>query len=321
MVQSATAISQFSADVIRGLTATPKYLPSKYFYDANGDRLFQMIMALPEYYVTRAEYEIFKFQSPKIVQALEGAGELNLIELGAGDGLKTRLLLKELVSRNKQFTYFPVDISANVLNHLQEGLGREFGDKVRVKPLTGDYFEALAASGLRDAKSRLILFLGNTIGNFQPREASDFLGRLSQQMKPGDKLLIGYDLKKHPQTVLNAYNDKQGVTREFNLNLLRRINQELGANFNLGQFTHFPVYDPVQGAARSYLVSLQEQEVYISAARQRIYFRPYETIFTEISQKFDGMMIREFGARHHLKILNSFTDSRNLFADVLYERL
>jgi uncharacterized SAM-dependent methyltransferase len=140
-------------------------------------------------------------------------------------------------------------------------------------------------------------------------------------MTTGDNLLIGFDLKKHPETILNAYNDRQGITRDFNLNLLKRINHELGANFALDQFTHFPIYNPVQAAAKSFLVSMREQEVYIAAAKQWVFFKAYESIFMEISQKFDHDMIQQFASNNGLKINQTFTDSRSMFADVMFEKL
>jgi dimethylhistidine N-methyltransferase len=279
-----------------------------------------MIMTLPEYYLTRAEYEIFKFQSGKIIKTIADNDPLQLIELGAGDGLKTKLLLTELLKQNVDFSFYPIDISSNALNILSTGIEKDFED-ISVHPLEGEYFNALASEQLQSNSKKLILFLGSTIGNFPLAEASDFIGRLSDTMNQGDHLLIGFDLKKHPQTILNAYNDKQGITRDFNLNLLKRINHELGANFVIEQFTHFPIYDPMQGAAKSFLVSMREQEVYIAAARQRVLFKAYESIFMEISQKFDLPMIQQFAFKNDLRIVQTFTDSRNMFADVMFERL
>jgi L-histidine Nalpha-methyltransferase len=321
MPRTAGTISQFGQDVVKGLSADPRYLPSKYFYDAAGDRLFQKIMEMPEYYLTRAEYQIFKFQSAEIIQSAVGEGPLQLIELGAGDGTKTELLLRSLLRQQTDFTYFPVDISSNALAMLSDRIERAFRERVYINPLQGEYFDALSTAELHTNQQKLILFLGSTIGNFNPREASGFIGRLAAMLDRGDKLLVGFDLKKHPQTILNAYNDRQGITRDFNLNLLRRINRELGGDFVLSNFVHHPIYDPVQGAAKSYLVSLREQEVYLSSVDQRFFFRPYETIFTEISQKFDSRMIQSLAADNGFRILRTFTDSRNLFADVLFERL
>lgn len=320
MAQVLNDLSQFAGDVVRGLTSTPKSLPSKYFYDANGDHLFQMIMTLPEYYLTRAEYEIFKFQCSKIIRTIASDEPLQLIELGAGDGLKTKLLLKELYKQNINFQYYPIDISANALDILSGSVEKDFKD-ISIHPIEGEYFKALASPQLHAKSKKLILFLGSTIGNFPTYEASNFIGCISESMTTGDNLLIGFDLKKHPETILNAYNDRQGITRDFNLNLLKRINRELGANFALDQFTHFPIYDPVQAAAKSFLVSMREQEVYIAAAKQRVFFKAYESIFMEISQKFDHDMIQQFASNNGLKINQTFTDSRSMFADVMFEKL
>ncbi len=310
----------FLSDVMKGLTGNPKYLPSKYFYDAKGNQLFRMIMAMPEYYLTRAEHEIFKFQSRRIINKAVTHQPVQVIELGAGDGWKTKLLLKELLQQNIQFEYFPIDISHNVLEALTESIEREFQGRVPVYGIEGEYFEALSSPVLQKDVPKLFLFLGSNIGNFQLREASDFVCRISQMMMEGDKLLVGFDLKKNPHTILSAYSDKEGITKEFNLNLLKRINRELDANFDVTKFTHLAVYDPLIGAAKSYLVSLCAQEVYIGAAEQKLYFKAHEAIFTEISQKFDEMTINEFADKNELRIVETFTDSRNMFADVLFEK-
>ncbi len=320
MPQVAQDIAQFGRDVVRGLTATPKFLPSKYFYDTAGDRLFQKIMEMPEYYVTRAEYEIFRYQSPSVIRHAVRNEPVQLIELGAGDGTKTQLLLREMLQQGIDFTYHPIDISANALGLLSDRMTRAFGNAISVKPVEGDYFNALSHPSFHSDAQKLILFLGSTIGNFQPDEASSFIGKLSDMLDTGDRLLIGFDLKKHPQTILDAYNDKQGITKAFNLNLLKRINRELNADFIIDQFIHFPVYDPVPGAAKSYLVSLKSQEVYIRALNQRIFFTPHETIYMEISQKFDSQMIRNYASCNGLSIVQMFTDNRNMFADVLFEK-
>ncbi len=312
--------AQFLSDVLKGLTGSPKWIPSRYFYDAKGDQLFRMIMSMPEYYLTRAEHEILKHQSRKILNRATGNKPVQLVELGAGDGWKTRLLLSELLDSKVKFEYYPIDISESSLQLLTANLEKEFHGRVPVFGIEGDYFEALDSPVLQRDEPRLILFLGSTIGNFQLREASDFMCRISQLMHPGDHLLVGFDLRKHPHTILAAYDDSQGITREFNLNLLKRINRELDADFNPDQFVHFAVYDPVQAAAKSYLVSQSDQEVLIGAAGQKLFFKAQEPILTEVSQKFDAMMIQEFASRNGLTIVESFTDSRGLFADVLFTK-
>jgi len=308
-------------DVVKGLTANPKSLPSRYFYDATGDLLFQKIMQLPEYYLTRAESEILHGQGAAIVRQGSSEQYIQVVELGAGDGSKTKLLLQEMREQKLKFGYYPIDISPGALETITRNMENTFAGSIAVFPVEGEYFEALTSPVLQHRGKRLILFLGSNIGNYQPREASDFMGRISQDMNSGDQILVGFDLKKEPHIILDAYNDSQGITRQFNLNLLRRLNTELGANFNLRQFTHFPVYDPVQGAARSYLVSLCEQEVYIEAAEKKFHFRPYEAVFTEISQKYDERMIQEFADKHELEIDGIYKDSRGWFADVLYRKL
>lgn len=313
--------SSFLTDVLKGLTGTPKSIPSKYLYDGRGDQLFRMIMTLPEYYLTRTEHEILRIYARRIAERVRQRHPIQIIELGAGDGTKTKLLIKELLAQRIPFEYIPIDIAGSALELLNNSLELEFGMAFPIHPIEGEYFEALASEDLQRYGNRLILFLGSTIGNFQPREASDFMGRLSEEMIPGDKLLVGFDLKKDPQTILNAYNDREGITAEFNLNLLTRINNELDADFDLTRFAHYPLYDPVQGAAKSYLISLCDQEVWLGAADQKLFFRAYESIFTEVSQKFDHYMISDYARRNNLEIGEVYSDSRGMFADVLFEKL
>jgi L-histidine Nalpha-methyltransferase len=314
-------ISYTATDIIRGLKASPKYLPSRYFYDAKGDRLFQKIMELPEYYLTRAEFEIFKYQGRDIITSATDAMPVQLIELGAGDGVKTKLLIQNLLEQDIYFRYYPIDISPNTLGILANNIDRSFGSGIPIHPLVGDYFQALSSPVINPSAKKLVLFLGSTIGNFYPSDASNFIGKLKNYMVSGDKLLIGFDLKKDPATILAAYNDKQGITREFNLNLLARLNRELDADFDLAEFQHYPIYDPLEGAAKSYMVSKKEQVVYLAAVDEKISFKAYESVFTEISQKYDLAMIKDIARKNGLHIMRIFRDKRDQFADVLFEKL
>ena len=229
--------AQFLADVDAGLSKTQKSLPSKYFYDKKGDALFMQIMALPEYYLTRAEMEIFKQHSQQMIASfgVEKQIHFELIELGAGDGSKTKKLLKALLEQDYQFDYMPIDISSNALEHLQSKLLSGL-PKLSIIPTLGDYFEKL--SELKHSHHpKVVLFLGSNIGNFLDWQAARFIYDLGSNLSFGDKLLIGVDRIKPARTVLPAYDDKQGITREFNLNLLRRINRELSADFDPAQFS------------------------------------------------------------------------------------
>jgi dimethylhistidine N-methyltransferase len=308
----------FAEDVRKGLSSQPKYLLSKYFYDERGDELFQAIMNVEEYYLTRCEYEILNFKKEDIISAFDTNGQyFNLIELGAGDGFKTKVLIQYLKHKEIKFKYLPVDISANVLENLHEDLIKSF-PSLEVQPVQGDYFKVLKELSNKEETLKVLLFLGSNIGNFSEGQAISFLKDLAGNMSWGDKLLIGFDLKKDPQVILKAYNDQAGITRAFNLNLLDRINVELGGDFVLENFIHFPTYDPVTGQARSYLVSKQEQAVFIEALGQSFIFSPWEPIFMEVSQKYDISDIERLASLSGFKIEQMFYDPKRYFVDSLW---
>ncbi|MBT8185125.1 MAG: L-histidine N(alpha)-methyltransferase, partial [Eudoraea sp.] len=215
---STTLKSRFAEDVYKGLTDFPKHLSSKYFYDARGDGLFQDIMAMPEYYLTNCEFEIFEQNKEDISRWFsQGGQEFNIIELGAGDGKKTKILLEHLSQKRASFRYMPVDISQNALGKLEASLKAELPD-VSVEPLQGTYFEVLEEiNALRHTK-KVILFLGSNIGNLLHPQAVSFLSSIQKLMIAGDLLFIGFDQKKNPQTILDAYNDPKGITEDFNKN-------------------------------------------------------------------------------------------------------
>lgn len=312
-------VRQFAKDVDEGLSSTEKYLSSKYFYDERGDRFFQEIMALPEYYLTKCEYEILNTKVSDIVSAIDPSRKcFNVIEMGAGDGYKTRIILKFLLEEHCDIRYMPVDISMKGILKLKDNLKSEFPDLV-VEGIAMDYFSALKHIKDFNLRSQLFLFLGSNIGNFDTREATDFLKMIRSACQPGDKLLIGFDLKKDPNLILRAYNDKSGVTKDFNLNLLDRMNRELGANFIRENFIHYPVYDISSGKAKSYLVSIIDQEVYIAANKKKYRFNHWEPVLTEISQKYDLQMVSEFAERSGFRVCGNFSDGRKYFLDSLWE--
>lgn len=310
--------TEFAKDVDTGLSADPKFLSSRYFYDAEGDRIFQQIMKMPEYYLTECEYEIFDRQKQDILEVIRPDGEkFDLVELGAGDGYKTKLLLEHFLKQNANFEYFPVDISGTVLEHLQADLKNRFPD-LRVSNLNYEYFTALEKLNELDNSPKVILFLGSNIGNFTPERANAFFNKLNQVMNPGDQLLSGIDLKKDPRTILRAYNDDAGITKAFNLNLLKRINREMDANFNIDQFDHFPTYDPFTGECRSYLMSMVDQEVRIAALDKTYHFDHSEPIHMEISRKYSLKEIENLAHQCGFEVKKHFTDSKEYFVDTLW---
>ncbi len=311
--------SIFCGDIIRGLTSTPKYLDSKYFYDAIGDKLFQQIMHCPEYYPTNCELEILSQQTDQIIAEFQHHGtSFDLVELGAGDALKSSHLLNGLLRKNSDFTYFPIDISENVIHTLTDQLPHRLPG-LNIHGLNGEYFEMLKKANAVSQKNKVVLFLGSNIGNMLPADAERFCIKLKEHLLPGDLLLIGFDLKKNPRLILDAYNDKQGFTRDFNLNLLNRINNELDANFNLRNFQHYPTYDPQSGACKSYLVSTCDQQVCIAGADEHINFAENECIDMEISQKYTLQQTLELAQKTVFTPVNHFFDSKSWFVDSVWK--
>ncbi|PWV56662.1 L-histidine N(alpha)-methyltransferase [Chitinophaga sp. S165] len=306
----------FSQDVTRGLSAKNKYLNSKYFYDAEGDRLFQEIMRCHEYYLTDCEMEILQEQSALISKTiLSHAKQFDVVELGAGDATKSIHLLKELLKTGQDFTYYPVDISGNVITQLEQSLPKQL-PALKMHGLNGEYFEMLQQAGVLSHKNKVVLCMGGNIGNFSPSEARKFCRQLRSYLQPGDLVIIGIDLKKHPRIILDAYNDTGGFTRDFNLNLLKRINRELEGNFDITKFDHYATYDPGTGACKSYLVSLEEQDVKIGD--QTFHFSLDEPIYMEISQKYDLESIEQMATQSGFETVTDFFDSRRWFADCMW---
>lgn len=310
--------NDFARDVQKGLSSNPKYLQSKYFYDSEGDKLFQKIMGLSEYYLTDCEFEIIHQHREKLLEAFTGKGQnFLLVELGAGDGLKTKLMLRHFLNHKAHFAYLPNDISPNVLNILKHEMSRDLpGLELRAYP--GDYFHALDTMNQKEKGRKVILFLGSTIGNFNFEQAVAFLKGLNNRMQKDDQLLIGFDLKKDPHIILRAYNDPSGITARFNLNLLKRINKELDGTFTLENFYHYPIYNPLTGETRSFLISRMAQNVQIGYLDETFDFKMGEPISMEISQKYDIAMIRALAEESGFALEANFYDSRKYFVDSLW---
>ncbi len=303
--------------VEEGLFTEHKSLPSWLFYDDNGDRIFQEIMRMPEYYLTGCEYEILQMNSADILKRVQQDGSFQLVELGAGDGLKTEILLKYFTSQQTDFSYHPIDISSAVLTQLQHRLQNSIPN-LSFNPQQGEYIEALSKLNLDSDQRKVILFLGSNIGNFTLKNAIQFLQQISESMHTNDFLVLGIDLKKDPRMIQRAYDDAHGITKRFNINLLVRLNGLLGANFMLDQFDHYPTYNPETGEAQSYLVSLKKQDVYIEALDKTVHFKRWEIIHTEVSTKFDQTMIEQLASCSGLEILHQYFDCKHYFSDVIF---
>lgn len=311
-------LTQFAEDVLCGLTAVPKHLSSRYFYDDEGSRLFMEIMKLPEYYLTRAELDIFSQQTDAIYSAFTAAGEkFDLIELGAGDGTKTAVLVDHFLKNKTDFTYSPIDISREAIEALTIRFHARFPE-LPITPLVGDYFRILRSLQNENGRRKILLFLGSNIGNFQRDAALRFFRHLREVMNGCDQLFIGFDMQKDPRAILAAYDDPGGITAAFNLNLLRRINRELGGDFDIEKFSHYAIYRPVECAARSFLISRENQSVYIKALDRSFEFEQWEPIFMEISQKYTRPMIEELASESGFVIAETFMDTENFYCNSLW---
>ncbi|KQR67361.1 L-histidine N(alpha)-methyltransferase [Pedobacter sp. Leaf176] len=314
-----TAISstQFLQETLEGLHAEPKRMYSKYFYDETGDQIFQQIMAMEEYYLTDAEMEIMKDQADGIADAIstDGTG-FDLIELGAGDATKSIHLLRKLLEKKHDFKYYPIDISEHVIEELSAGLPVKL-PLLNFQGLNGDYFDMLRKACEISDRKKVVLFMGANIGNMSVGEAQQFCINLKDILSPEDILIIGFDLKKNPKQILDAYNDKSGITRSFNLNLLNRINRELNGTFDLDAFDHYASYDPETGSCKSYLISLKNQLVHIDDAE--VSFSKDEYIYMEISQKYSLSEIEDLADSSGFKVVQYFSDRRQYFVDAVWK--
>jgi dimethylhistidine N-methyltransferase len=310
------SLSDFAKDVKEGLSSTPKRIPSKYFYDDAGSTLFEKIMELEEYYPTRCEFEIFTTYKEEILSAMTGNPFL-LADLGAGDAEKTKVLLKHFLKKEADFSYAPIDISVDILEKLSEDIESEY-PALTVRPVEAEYFDALEWLKQNEHTRKLVLFMGGNIGNFRKDMVVDFLRRMKAALHEGDLLLIGIDLRKDPRTILRAYDDSKGVTARFNYNLLTRINRELGGDFDISQWRHYPTYDPQTGEVESFLISQKRQDVFIAALDTRFSFEVFEAIHTEYSCKYTPAEIDKLARDAGFEVVRHFYDSRHYFTDTLW---
>ena len=309
----------FKKDIYNGLKSKPKSLSSKYFYDEKGDLLFQKIMASDDYYLTNADNEIFSEQTQALAKALNTNNEaFDVLELGAGDATKSTYLLKEWQNSGADFTYFPIDISSSMITYLETEMPKRIPN-LKIQGLAGEYLEQVREANRLSKRRKVVLFLGSSIGNFELHEAYDFLRNLCNELNEDDMVLVGFDLKKNPHQILKAYNDSEGITRDFNLNLLTRINRELGADFNLDQFEHFPIYNPLTGACRSFLISQIDQKATFSDGTI-IEFKAFEAIDMELSQKFSIEDIDTIALRIGFKKQPYFFDSKKYYCNAIWKK-
>ncbi|MAO49075.1 MAG: L-histidine N(alpha)-methyltransferase [Aequorivita sp.] len=322
MATTATLLdTPFKKEVFEGLSAFPKYLSSKYFYDKKGDKLFQDIMAMPEYYLTGCEFQILSSHTETIGELFrDRENGLDLIELGAGDGKKTKVLLKYMADHNFNFVYKPIDISENAVEMLSENLATEM-PALTVDAEVGEYFEVLERLKGFNKRKKVIMVLGSNIGNLKHPKAIEFFTKLKDAMLPDDLLFMGFDQKKNPQTILDAYNDEAGITAAFNKNILTRINRELGGNFDVDKFKHWEAYNPETGTAKSFLVATEAMQASIEKLGLTVNFEQWETIHTEISQKYDDKIVQWLAEQSGLEIETSFTDEKGYYKNYAFRKV
>lgn len=311
-------------EAARGLTAQPKALPGWLFYDWEGTLLFEKVTCLPEYYLTRIERELLQCHSGELVDIAASGARLKLVELGAGTANKTGSLLKEALQRQQRVMYQPVDVSETALAIAKENIESAFAG-VEVRPQIADYtVEALNIE--RELSERvLLIYLGSSIGNFTPRDRRRLLKKLREQLLPGDRILVGADLVKDQQILLPAYDDAEGVTAAFNLNVLARLNRELGADFNLEMFEHLVVWNPHESRIEMHLESQVSQRIVIPALNGAedviIHFAAGETIHTESSYKFTPAMMSSQLTEARFVPEKVWNDPESLFSLTLAEAL
>lgn len=306
------ATAAFRADVLAGLGAPRKALPPKYFYDEAGSRLFDLICRLPEYYPTRTELQILTARARDIAAA--AGRRATLIEFGSGSSEKVRLLLDAM---EEPAGYVPIDISGAHMRAAVARLARDYPSLAMV-PVEADFTRPLALPAAAGEGRRLGFFPGSTIGNFTPDAATAFLANAGAVLGPGAALVVGFDLAKAAEVLDAAYNDRQGVTAAFNLNLLARINRELGANFDLARFRHSAFYDPSEGRVEMHLESLADQSVRIDG--ETVAFARGETIHTENSYKYTLSAFALMAQRAGWTGRATWTDARGWFAVAVLER-
>ncbi|OKH24627.1 L-histidine N(alpha)-methyltransferase [Chroogloeocystis siderophila] len=300
-------------DVIQGLTQHSKSLPARYFYDDRGSQLFEQICALPEYYLTRTETAILQEYASEIAQM---TGACELVELGSGSSTKTRLLLDAYKQLDYPLHYLPIDVSGGILESSAKQLLADY-PSLQVHALVSTYELALEKLMPSEFASRMICFIGSTLGNLSPAECDTFLAQITAALQPGEYFLLGVDLQKPKEILEAAYNDRQGVTAAFNLNMLQHLNTRFDGNFDLEQFEHWAFYNETQHQIEMHLRSRRSQTVRLRALDLTVEFAADETILTEISRKFNLNIIQQELAQQNLKPVQAWTDPQQWFGLIL----
>jgi len=302
--------SDATASAVRsGLSSTPKRLPSWLFYDEAGSALFEQITTLPEYYLTRTERSIFESFAGEMLEA--AGSDLTLVELGAGTASKTCVLVEELLQRQKRALFYPIDVSPSALQEAVNQLGRQF-PQLRVNPIVADYTGGVEALN-RILGRKLVLYIGSSIGNFEPDESVRMLRRIRRSLRAGDAFLLGADFAKSAKILIPAYDDAEGVTAAFNKNILARLNRELGADFDPDAFRHVALWNRQCSRMEIYLESLCEQRVFLPMLDMDVSFSAGERIHTENSYKYTMDMVEAILRESGFKLEHTWTDRQKWF--------
>lgn len=306
----------FLTDVINGLSAEQKTISAKYFYDDIGSELFQKISQHPDYYPTKTEFSILDKIS-NILPTIINESEIDIIELGAGDGHKSELIINGFIEANCKVNFYPIDISEKAMQLLGDNLS--INENLHIHGVVADYVHGLNHLKTISSNRKLVLFLGSNIGNFNKDQTNEFLTMLSNNLNDDDYVLIGFDLKKDPAILNKAYNDSGGLTQAFNINLLTRINRELGGDFDISTFKHYGFYNPYRGTMESYLISLADQMINIEASKQTFHFKQFESMHLEYSHKFTPSGITKLAQRNGFEVTQLFSDEKDYFIDALWQ--
>jgi L-histidine Nalpha-methyltransferase len=315
-LNTSTEFTDEGDDVIQGLSQPQKTLPCRYFYDDRGSELFEQICDLPEYYPTRTEQAILENYAVEIAQF---TGSCELVELGSGSSRKTRLLLEAYDQLHQQLHYCPIDVSAGILKSTALSLLGQY-PRLKLCGLAGTYEQALAQLPPSELENRMLIFLGSTIGNLNQEECDRFLTHIQQALQPGEFFLLGVDLQKPVEIIEAAYNDAQGITAAFNLNILQHINDRFEGNFDYHQFAHHAFYNPIKNQIEMHLRSLKTQTVVLKALDFQVTLQAGETIHTEISRKFHIPTLVDTLENHAFKPLHIWTDEKGWFGLLLCQR-
>ena len=308
--------SNIEAEISYGLSRKAKFISPKFFYDDTGSKLFELICSLPEYYLTKTEMQILDTVANELPDNL--AKNHVLVELGSGSSKKTRKLLQAISKIQERLEYYPIDIS-DILKDSSIRLHDDY-DNLSITGIIDQYEPALEFIKKIDDQRKIIAFLGSSLGNFEPKSAYEFLTRIYQSMRRKDLFLIGLDLVKDQKVLEKAYNDSQGITAKFNLNLLTRINREFGGDFDLDKFTHHAIFNKKSSRIEMYLRSKVKQEVNITKLGLALKFRKGELINTEYSYKYTISKIRTMAKKTGFNVIKIWTDEKNHFALALFSR-